>query len=256
MSIDIAAIAAAVTPAVVGVGSGGRRGSGTVVAPGTVVTTAHNVPRRQDGAVTVRFSDGRRLEGSLSATSEDLDLAVIAVDTGDIGPLSWGAADAVAVGVDVVAAAAPDGVVRLTAGTVATATSRLHTRTGSPVDRIFEHTATLIRGASGGPVLDSQGALIGIDTNRLEGGLYQAALADADMRSLVDQLGRGEVPPRPRLGVSVAHRRQAQHLREAVGLPPLDAVLITGAEEGGPAATAGLGRGDLVTALNGHALRG
>lgn len=255
MSIDIARIAAIVTPAVVGVGGRHRSGSGTVVAPGTVVTTAHNVPRRPDASVRVRFADGRRAEGVLSAASEDLDLAVIAVDTGDITALAWGDTDRIAVGSPIAAAAAPDGVVRLTAGTIATAASRLHTRTGSPVDGVIEHTAPLIRGASGGPVLDADGGLIGIDTNRLEGGLYQAVLTDAAVQAVIAQLGRGEVPTRRRLGVSVAHSGHATYLREAVGLPPVDGVLITGVAEEGPAAAAGLSRGDLITGLDGHALR-
>lgn len=261
MSIDIAALAPLLTQAVVGVGgSRHRSGSGTVIAPGTVVTTAHNLRGRRPGhdggstEITVTFGGGRTATGTVKAASEDLDLAVIAVDTGDLTTLTHSDAGVVT-GQEILALAAPGGIARITAGTVATHDSRLRTRTGSPVDGVFEHTAPLVPGASGGPVTDATGALVGLDTNRLDGGLYQAVATTAAVRALIDGLAGGEVPAPRRLGVTVARSQEAAHLRESVGLPPLEGVLVTGVEADGPAASAGLGRGDLIMAVDGTPLR-
>src|SRR5712692_5253969 len=71
-------------PAVVGLGRGWGVGSGVVIAPGRVLTNAHNL--RHD-EVTVSFADGRREAGRVAGSDPDLDVAVIDVDTGDVEPL-------------------------------------------------------------------------------------------------------------------------------------------------------------------------
>ena len=134
-------------------------------------------------------------------------------------------------------------------GVVAVATA-----TGSPLADLLEHTAPLPRGASGGPVVDGEGRLVGMDVNRVEGGLYQAVRADELLRDVIDRLARGEVPRPRRLGVQVVPRRTATWLRAAVGLDPADGVLLAGVDPDGPAAAAGLGRGDLLTAIDGTVL--
>src|SRR5439155_1190116 len=123
-----------VGPAVVGLGRGWGRGSGVVVAPGRVITNAHNL---RGDEVTVTLADGRTGRGEVAGVDADGDLAAIAVDTGD-------------------------------------------------------------------------------------------AVA------------------RPRLGVAIAPARVARRLRRAVGLPELDGLLVHGVERGGPAARAGIEKGDLL----------
>ncbi len=73
-------------PSVVGLGRGWGVGSGVVVAPGRVLTNAHNL--RHD-EVTVTFPDGRREQGRVAGSDGDLDVAVIEVDTGDVEPVQW-----------------------------------------------------------------------------------------------------------------------------------------------------------------------
>src|SRR2546421_5320051 len=72
--------------AVVGIGRGWGRGSGVVLAPGQVLTSAHNL--RHD-ETTVTFSDGRQASGRVLGSDPDLDLAVIEVDTGDAPAVDW-----------------------------------------------------------------------------------------------------------------------------------------------------------------------
>src|SRR5262245_61371532 len=72
-------------PSVVSIGRDGR-GSGFVVAPGRVVTNAHNL---RDRTTSVRFSDGRTVQGTVTGSDVDGDLVVLDVDTGDTAPLAW-----------------------------------------------------------------------------------------------------------------------------------------------------------------------
>ncbi len=81
---------------------------------------------------------------------------------------------------------------------------------------------------------------------RREGGFILALSADAALRQRVDELARGEVSERPRLGVALAPPRVARRLRSAVGLPERDGLLVRAVVDGSPAARAGLERGDLL----------
>ena len=80
--------AARVGPAVVGLGRGWGRGSGVVIAPGQVLTVAHVL---RGDEVAVAFADGRTAEGRVAGSDPDLDVAVIAVDTGRRDPDHVGA---------------------------------------------------------------------------------------------------------------------------------------------------------------------
>src|SRR5262245_65964456 len=72
-------------PSVVSIGRDGR-GSGFVVAPGRVVTNAHNL---RDQTTEVQFADGRTAQGTVQGSDLDGDLVVLEVDTADVTPLAW-----------------------------------------------------------------------------------------------------------------------------------------------------------------------
>ncbi len=122
---------------------------------------------------------------------------------------------------------------------------------GRRVTGAIEHTAPLARGSSGGPVVDVTGRLVGIDTHRVGDGFYLALPAGAEFRARVDALARGEVPQRRRLGIAVAPPRVARRLRQSVGLPEREGLLVHAVEEGGPAARAGIRQGDLIVRVAG-----
>lgn len=245
LSKSVADVAARVAPSVVGVGAGG---SGVVVAAGLVVTNAHNL-RHED--VVVTFSDGRRVDGRPAGVDVEGDLAVVSVDTGDAPVLPVGGT-AVRMGDAVLALANPGGRgVRVSVGFVSALDVAFRGPGGGRVRGAIEHTAPLARGSSGGPVLDVLGNLIGIDTHRVGDGFYLALPADEALRGRVDALARGEVPRRPRLGIAIAPPRVARRLRQSVGLPERDGLLVHAVEEGGPADRAGMRQGDLVVRVAG-----
>jgi serine protease Do len=263
----ISSSAAAAGPAVVGLGPGWRGGSGVVVADGRVLTAAHNL--RKEGAGVV-FADGRRERAQVLGVDRDVDLAVLGVDTGGIEPLAPGGADTAApdagatgpadagsgargIGALVVALAKPGGrALRVTHGFVSTDQREVRGPRGRRIPAI-EHTAPLPRGSSGGPLLDADGRLIGINVIRQEGGLIVAVDVVA-LGAEIERLGRGEAPTRRRLGIAIAPPHVARRLRRSVGLPDATGILVRAVEDGSPADAAGLQRGDLLVDLDGKPL--
>jgi S1-C subfamily serine protease len=123
---------------------------------------------------------------------------------------------------------------------------------GRRISGSLEHTAPLAPGSSGSPLLDDDGALVGLNTNRVGEGFYLALPADSALRTRVEALGRGESHERPRLGIAVAPANVARRLRRSVGLPERDGALVRGVEAGSPADQAGIREGDLVVAVAGR----
>jgi serine protease Do len=242
----VRAVSEAVGPAVVGLGRGWGRGSGVVIGAGSVLTTAHNLRGEE---VTVTFADGRREKGSVAGVDAEGDLAVVAVDTGDVEPVEWGDPDSLGAGAVVLALANPGGRgLRTTLGLVSAVGARLRGPRGRRIRGTIEHTAPLPRGSAGGPLVDPDGRLLGLNAVRMDGGLIVALPADAALRERAEGLARGEVPTRARLGVAIAPAHVARRLRSAVGLPERDGLLVRWVEEGGAAGSAGIEKGDLIVA--------
>jgi serine protease Do len=251
LSQSLTSLATSATPSIVGIGSR-LRGSGVVVADGQVLTNAHNV---RGDEVTVTFADGRSATGRLAGIDVDGDLAVIAVDTAGAKPIAWGGGDGPTAGAVVFAGAAtPGGGARVTFGSISAVERSFRGPGGRKIGGSLEHTAPLAPGSSGGPLLDADGRLLGLNTNRLGEGFYLALPADAALRARVEALGRGETIARPRLGIAVAPARVSRRLRESVGLPERDGVLVRGVEDDSPAARAGIRDGDLIVEIAGQAV--
>jgi serine protease Do len=245
-----------VGPSVIGLGRGWGRGSGVVIADGRVLTNAHVL---RGDEVAVRRPDGEVALGRVAGLDADLDVAVLTVDTGGAPAVAWDPAvvDELRPGQPVFALADPGGRgLRTTFGLV-TATGRsFRGPRGRRIGGSIEHSAPLPRGSSGGPLVDAEGRLLGINSVRLEGGLLLALPADAALRTRADALARGEAPARPRLGVALAPPRAARRLRAAVGLPEREGLLVRGVEPDSPAASAGLEPGDLLVAAGDRPLHG
>jgi serine protease Do len=199
--------------------------------------------------VAVTFAGSEPVHGRLAGFDADLDVAVIAADTGERPPIRWepAAVASASLGLPVFALADPGGRgLRVTFGLVSASGRSFRGPRGRRIAGSIEHSAPLPRGSSGGPLVDAEGRLLGINTVRLDGGLILALPADAALKARVEALARGEAASRPRLGLALAPARAARSLRAAVGLPERDGLLVRAVLEGSPAAAAGIVRGDLL----------
>lgn len=237
---------AAAAPATVAVGRHAR-GAGVVVAPDRVLTSAHNL---RDRTTQITFADGSHAQGAVVGSDPDHDIVVLDVPTGDATPLPWSAADP-DVGDAVFALARGRGGDRITAGIVSGVGRSFRGPRGRRVNGAVEHTAPLARGSSGGPLVDTEGRLVGLNTHRLGDGFYLALPADADLRQRVDALVAGQHLRSRRLGVVIVPGPRATRMRNRVGLPEAPGLLVRAVVEDSPAAAAGFAEGDLITAVDG-----
>ena len=237
--------------AVVGVGNHRGIGSGVVIADGRILTNAHNL---RGDEVTVTFHDGRSESATETGVDVDGDLAVLSANTGGIAPVEWNG-EAAEIGDPVFALSNPGGHgLRVTVGYISGTQRSFRGPRGRRIAGSVEHTAPLLPGSSGGPTVDPDGKLLGINTNRLGEGFYLAIPADDTLRARVDKLSRGETPTRPRLGVGIVPPEVARNLRRSVGLPDSDGLLVRFVEDESAAAAAGIEQGDLITKAGGRTL--
>jgi serine protease Do len=243
----IARVADGTAAGVIAVG----RGAGIVIAPGYVLTNAHNLRAE---LVPIRFSDGRFVGGGFPPPTPAATPAVVAVDTGELPALAW-SERAPTVGTAVLAVAPTrSGGPRVTFGLVSADGQAFRGPSGGRIQGAVEHTAPLGRGSSGGPIVGLDGGLLGINTHRRGDGFYLAQPVSPTLRERIDGLVRGEAPQARYLGIAIAPSHVASRLRAAVGLDARDGLLVRSVDPGGPADQAEVRPGDLIVAAAGEAL--
>lgn len=247
----VATVAASAGRSVVGLGGKWGMGSGVVIGDDLVLTNAHNV--NTDRAL-VTFLDGRGEQGEVIGVDVDTDLALLQVTTADASVIPWEPGEvAPDIGTPVIGLANPGGRgLRVTLGLIAAADRSFRGPRGRRVPGGFEHTALAPPGASGGPVVDAGGHLIGLNTRRLGRGFYLAQAAGVEMRQLVTSLQSGDRPEPPRLGVGLAPVEVARRLRRSLGLDEADGLLVRLVEDDSPAARAGVKEGDVLVGAGGE----
>lgn len=242
-----------VAASTVGIGNRWRGGSGVVIGKNQVLTSAHNLHGDEP---EIYFADGRQAHGQVKGVDEDADLAVLEVDTGDAQPIAWGDGAELQIGAPVIALANPSGGGRrLSVGFISSLDHAFRGPRGREMGQLIEHTASLMPGSSGGPIVDGGGRVLGINTIRMGGGFYGAIAADKSFQERIERIGRGEVGSHRRIGIGIAPAFVARRLRRAVGLPARDGLLVRDVEDGSPAATAGILEGDLVVDVGGRPIR-
>jgi S1-C subfamily serine protease len=252
------------------VGGGGKRrgqggaGSGFVVAPdGYLLTNSHVVAA--GGEVRVRAPTGERIPAQVMGDDPATDLALLKIDPAALATVenaapTWLAIDASIRprrGQLVVAIGNPLGFDSTVSTGVVSALGRtLRGRDNRLIDGVVQHTAPLNPGNSGGPLLDSSGRVLGVNTAIIaySQGIGFAVGVDTAAWVLGELLARGRVR-RAWLGVGGMRRPLDRRLARAHDLGA-SAVEVMTVEAGSPAAAAGLRDGDLIVAFGGRAVEG
>ncbi|HEV8501546.1 MAG TPA: trypsin-like peptidase domain-containing protein [Casimicrobiaceae bacterium] len=256
-STAVSAAVARVAPAVahVDVSRAGERrrgsGSGFFITPdGYLVTNSHVA----SGARTIKvtLADGRDTDARMIGDDPDSDLAVLAVAASDIAWCRFGDSEALQVGQIAIALGSPYGFQHsVTAGIVSALGRTMRASTGRLLDNVLQTDAALNPGNSGGPLVDSHGRVIGVNTAVIASaqGISFAIAASSAERVASTLIRHGRVR-RGWLGVGgMTHalpRRYVRHFELAVA----SGVRVESVERGSPAAAAGLVRGDVVIAID------
>jgi S1-C subfamily serine protease len=232
-------------------------GSGFVVTPdGYVLTNSHVVSGAK--RITVALLGGERVSASLVGDDPDTDLAVVRIDAPHLTALSFADSSALRVGQIAIAVGNPYGFdTTVTAGVVSALGRSLRTQSGHLVDDVIQTDAALNPGNSGGPLVDSQGRVIGVNTAMImpaQGICFAIAsnLASFVMSKLIHE---GRIR-RAYLGVAgqnvPLHRRVVRYH----DLPHESGVFVVQVEPNSPAAQAGLRDGDLIVAFGDKPIAG
>jgi len=259
----IAAAAAKIQPSVVTItvqaGNSGDNGTGEVLdSDGHILTNNHVVEAaKQSGTITVTFHDGSTAPAKIVGTSDTNDLAVIKVDgVKNLTPATFAKSDSIEVGQAVVAVGAPLGLSESVTSGIVSNTAR-PVRSGNNGDAVYlavQTDAAINPGNSGGPLVDLNGAVVGINSSI-------ASTSSASDGSQSGNIGIGFAIPAD-LAVRVASELIANgtYTNSALGvslgtggdsaLPSTTGVPLQDVTAGGAAAKAGLQAGDVVTGIN------
>lgn len=216
-----------------------------------VILTAHHVVE-QDENITVGLSDGRSVKASLAGRDPTTDLAVLRAEATGLPVPAWAAAESLRVGHLVLALGRPGHSVMATFGVLSALGGSWRTPAGGQLDRYVQTDVVMYPGFSGGPLVDSGGQFIGLNTSGLLRGISMT-LPATNLRQVTETLlAHGRVR-RGYLGVGVQPVRLPPALAQPAGQET--GLLLVSVEEGSPAERGGLLLGDTIVALDGQPTR-
>jgi len=230
-------------------------GSGFIISADGFVVTNHHVIARADN-ITVILDDGARLEATVRGVDRHTDLALLHVESGRPLPfVRFGDSDAARVGDWVLAIGNPFGLGGTTTGGIISARGR--ELSAGPYDDFIQVDAPINRGNSGGPLFNTAGEVIGVNTAIISpnGGSVGIGFAvpASTAAGVVDDLMKTGAVARGWLGVRI--QELSAELAEGLGMAGGDGVLVAGVVPGSPAERAGLSAGDVIIRYDGAAIR-
>jgi S1-C subfamily serine protease len=238
-------------------GQRGGSGSGFVFTPdGFILTNSHVV--RGAEQIDVTLSDGRSSGAQLIGDDPETDLAVVRINAPNLLPAAFGDSQKIRVGQLAIAIGNPYGFqYSVTAGVVSALSRSLRSRTGRLIDNIIQTDAALNPGNSGGPLVNSRGEVIGVNTAVIlpaQGICFAIAINTA--KFVAGQLIKEGRVRRSYIGVAgqvvPLHRRLARHYN----LKTETGVLVVSIEPDSPALKAGLQEGDLIIGYDDQSIAG
>jgi S1-C subfamily serine protease len=226
-------------------------GSGFIITPdGFILTNSHVV--HEPTNMTVKLNDGRDFSAQLIGDDPDTDLAVVRIDAPNLAHVRLADSELVQVGQVAIAIGNPLGFqASVTAGVISAVGRSMHAQSGPLIDNIIQTDAALNPGNSGGPLVNSAGEVIGVNTATIrpaQGICF--AIASNTAKLIAGWLIRDGKIRRSYIGVAgqtvALHRRVVRFYH----LPLETAVLVVSIEKNSPAERAGLRTGDLIVAFN------
>jgi S1-C subfamily serine protease len=232
-------------------------GSGFLITPdGYLVTNSHVAAGA--AAIEITLSDGRTASADIVGDDPDSDLAVLKVGIGDVAWCRFGDSASVRVGQIAIAIGSPYGFQHsVTAGVVSALGRSMRAQSGRLLDNILQTDAALNPGNSGGPLVDSRGAVIGVNTAIIQSaqGICFAIGASTAERVAISLLRDGRVR-RAYLGIGGVTLALPTRVVRHFNLARNAGVRIESVAADSPASAAGLSVGDVVIALDGAPIGG
>ena len=229
-------------------------GSGVIISPDGYIVTANHVV---DDAVTVQviLDDNRQFKAKVIGKDPNTDIALVKIDAKDLPYLTWGNSDALKLGQWVLAVGNPFSLnTTVTAGIVSAKARTIGIVSGKmPIEAFIQTDAAVNPGNSGGALVTANGDLVGINTaiasptGSYAG--YSFAVPATIARKVVDDIRKyGEVQ-RAVLGIVI--RNVNDSIAKAYNSGNIEGVFVQGVTEDGAARSAGIKKGDIITAING-----
>src|ERR1700757_2479405 len=253
LSNDFAAAAEAVGSSVAAIY--GRRwmpSSGIQWRKGFIVTAHHTIRREED--ITVVGAGGKSFKANLAGRDPSTDLAILKVSEESALPIPSFGDGGLKLGHVVLALGRSRGSnLVASAGIVGGISGEWEPRRGGRVDQHIRLSLELYPGFSGGPLVNAQGKVVGINTRGLSHG-RGVTIPVATVNRVVDELLEKGHIARPYLGLAMQPVAVPETLRSKLGTQQNSALLVMHVEPGGPGEKAGVLIGDLVTDFNGAAI--
>ena len=226
----------------------GRAASGVVWADNLVLTADHALEHEDEIKVLTGSSS---LSASVAGRDPGTDLALLKVDGLTATAAARGTSGELHPGHLVLAIGRP-GELQVTIGIVSGMSGAFRSWRGGQVERLIETTAELLPGFSGGPLLDADGKMVGINSWNFGRGVSRALPIETAERIVESLRAHGRIR-RAYLGVGTQPVRLADALATQVGQPT--GLLVVTVEPGGPAANASLLQGDTIVSIDGNPVR-
>lgn len=235
----------------------GGSGSGFFFTPdGFLLTNSHVVHGAH--AIKITLEDGFRLDADLIGDDPATDLAVLRARSSDLPTVQLGDSQAIRVGQLAIAIGNPYGFqTTVTAGVVSALGRSLRSQSGRLIEDVIQTDAPLNPGNSGGPLVNSRGEVIGVNTAMIlpAQGICFATSINTAKYVAQELMSHGRIR-RGYVGIAGQNVPLPRHLVRHHDLLQESGVLVVGVEGGSPAQAAGLREGDVLISFEGHTISG